>query len=224
MFDRIREKVKRNDGEIMIEMTLIFVVVIYCIFFLLDLGMLTYHQEMLTATANEAAASVARTYHAKAEKDPFYAIMKPEGFKAVRPYRHFGEETIQKRVEKQGKTLGQYLLTKRVFPKIGTITEDNVMVECNRNALGMTYIEITLKCDYEPLLNLSGMLGGEDMEKRMITAKGTAICYDLIDELNEDALEYELYLKAAEIFNGTKTAEILDHVGNIISNITQIFS
>ena len=83
----------RDRGEVMIEAVFIIPIVLFCVMATLDMGMSLYHQEMVTASANEAAEAAARVYHSVGQKDPFFAITSRDDLKNMKQFRHLYRES-----------------------------------------------------------------------------------------------------------------------------------
>ena len=60
---------KREKGEMMVEASLVLTVVIVVIVSLAYLGLIMYHQTLITSTANQTASNIAQVY-SNSSKDP----------------------------------------------------------------------------------------------------------------------------------------------------------
>ena len=65
----MKRLLKREKGEVMVEASLVMTVVIVVIVTLAYLGLIMYHQTLITSTANQTASNIAQVY-SNSGKDP----------------------------------------------------------------------------------------------------------------------------------------------------------
>ena len=66
---------------------------------------------VVTAVADEAAASIANNYGAPG-REPFYSYIAPDDYSKADPYRYLNSKKLQNSVEKKGKWYASYSLAK----------------------------------------------------------------------------------------------------------------
>lgn len=205
---------RNEEGMIMVEAIYVVVITIVVIFFAVDAGIVFHNRLAVTASANEAASGVARIYSAL-DKEPFYGYMDPTDFKHISPYRYllYGDE-YKDVTERKAKWYGSYLVYNSEFAaQRSKDFDDDVVTQCSENAAGKQ-VHVTIRRKY-PMFDMNpAVFFGLDPEYE-VEATGTAICYDVIYQMNKTAFVDELQNAVADNAIG----EGIDHVLNIIGKI-----
>lgn len=222
---RERNREKGEDGMVMIEAVYVVVITIMVIFFAFNLAAVYHNRIVLTSAANEAAGSIGNSFGG-ADKDPFYAYMAPEDFKTLNPYRYFPvlndwNSRYNKRAKEKARAYAAYLVYESEFStdrEIGKLVDD-VTVKRDQNGLGMQVIHVTVKRTYPVFIMNPVSFFGLD-PKYEAEAAGTAVCYDVIYQMNAAAFVDELQKKAEEI----TVVKALDSVIGIIENVMKLWT
>lgn len=207
---------KSEDGMIMVEAIYVVVITIVVIFFAINVGVVFHNRMVVTAAANEAASGVARVYSGL-DKEPFYGYMAPVDFSHVSPYRYrFSYLTYNDVAERKAKWYASYLIYNSEFAAQRSKNFDDVVTKCAPNEIGQQVLSVTIKRKY-PMFDMNpAVFFGLDPEYE-VEATGTAVCYDVIHEMNAAALLSEIQLPDNAL-SGT-----IGHIMNIVDKIKGAF-
>lgn len=200
-----------EEGMIMVEAIYVVVITIVVIFFAINVGVVFHNRMVVTASANETAASVAEVYKAL-DKEPFYAYMDAEDFKHIDPYRYlkYGNTYITE-TEGKAKWYASYLIYNSEFAAQRSMNFDDIVTKCEKNKIGQQVLYVTIKRKY-PVFDMNPVaFFGLDPEYE-VEATGTAVCYDVIHQMNKTAFIDELQDKIADNVIGKTIDNILDTV------------
>lgn len=208
-----------ESGEVMVEAIYVVVIAIMVIFFAINVGVVYHNRIVVTAVANEAASGVAGVY-ARMDQEPFYAYMEKEDFKHIYPYRYrkYGDLTDSTAVGK-AKWYASYLVYESEFSTNKELDFSGISVECDDNGIGLKTLSVTVKRTYPVFImnpvSFFGLNPEYDAE-----ATGTAVCYDVIHQMNSIALADEIENKLGANIIGENIETIL----NIIDKIQEILN
>lgn len=212
---------------VMIEAVYVVIITIVIIFFIMNVGIVYYNRLVLTSIANEAATSVANIYGAP-DKDPFYAFMEPDDFKKINPYRYllFGSmynknSRYNQTIMKKSKAYAAYLIYESEFSaehsKQFSSEDSYVMADVTVNSdnmLGLQMLTVTVKRTYSVFdLNPVAFFGLNP--KYEASASGTAVCYDIVHQMNSVALLDEIETRIGKEM-------VIDSIGNVLGIIEKV--
>jgi len=211
-----------EDGMIMVEAVYVVVIAIMVIFFGFNVAVMYHNRIILTAIADEAAASVANTYGVPG-KDPFYSYMDEEDYKKWDPYRYltFGADMFNKAVEKKGKWYASYLVWKNEFRAEENMDFSGIKVNCKKNfASGVMQVTVEITRKYPAFTMNPVVFFGLEPEYTVNTT-GTAVCYDVVHQMNTIAYTSELLTKAETKIPGL---DILNAAMKVITSAKQYWN
>lgn len=211
------ERVKDEEGMIMVEAIYVVVITILIIFFAINIGIIYHNRIAVTASANEAASGVARIY-SRLDKEPFYAYMDKEDFKKINPYRYLRYEGAYTDVtERKAKWYASYLVYQSEFAVQKDMAFDGVVTSCEKNAIGQQMLSVTVTRKY-PVFDMNPVVFFGLDPQYEVSATGTAICYDPIYQMNQTAFVDEIQNTVMDHAIG----ETLGHVMNIIAKVRSV--
>lgn len=210
-------KKRSEEGVVVIEATYVVVVALLMIVFLMNAGVMYYNRMVVTAVADEAAASIANNYGAPG-REPFYSYIAPEDYSKADPYRYLNSKKLQNSAEKKGKWYASYSLAKDEWNTKKRTDFSDVTVEYGRNDMGLDTVTVSIQTTY-PVFVLNPMSFFGLDPQYSATAVGTAVCYDPIHEMNGVAFSNELKNKAIGM---SKIAGMLDKALGIIQKIVNL--
>lgn len=202
---------ENEEGMIMVEAIYVVVITIVVIFFAINAGVVFHNRMVVTASANEAAASVAGVYKAL-DKEPFYAYMDTTDFRHIDPYRYlkYGNTYITA-TESKAKWYASYLIYNSEFAAQRSMNFDDIVTKCEKNDIGQQVLYVTIKRKY-PMFDMNpAAFFGLDPDYE-VEATGTAVCYDVIHQMNKTAFVDELQDKIADNAIGHTIDNILDTI------------
>ena len=175
----MKRLLKREKGEVMVEASLVMTVVIVVIVTLAYLGLIMYHQTLITSTANQTASNIAQVY-SNSGKDPVTGYIDVSNLDNDGMVIKMKNQAYTDVITKKAEWYSRYRLAKGRFlkaeePKI------EVKIENKKGALLRAQVVVTVEVDYElPFVKLLGI------EKPTIRYKATgrADCYEILDYIN----------------------------------------
>lgn len=225
------KRMDRESGVVVIEATYVVVTAVLLIFFSINVAVIYHNRIAVTAAANEAASGVAQVYGCVG-KEPFYAYANPGYFRGRNVYRYldygleFSQDSLSLRsrlntaAEEKGKWYAGYLVSHMEYStakKEDRMDFDGVSVHCAQNGIGILTLTVTIRREYPVFIMNPVSFFGLDPEYT-VEASGTAVCYDIIHQMNAVAFTRELTKKLdpsediSEMMNNT-----LDLVRKIVS-------
>lgn len=189
-----------EDGMIMVEAIYVVVIAVIVIFFGFNVAIMYHNRILMTAIADEAATSVANTYGVPG-KEPFYSYMDEEDYKKWNPYRYliYGKDVFNKAVEKKCKWYASFLVSESEFRSGENMDFSGVKVKCGLNdKAGVMQVTVAIKREYPAFIMNPVSFFGLDPNYTVETA-GTAVCYDVIHQMNTVAFTNEIMSKAEDI-------------------------
>lgn len=197
MINNMREKTDRESGVVVVEATFVVVIAILIFFFTVNVSVVYHNRLVATAVANEAASGVAEVYGCVG-KEPFYAYTDSGYFKGRNIYRYLDERLsaesgelalrlkINTSAEEKGKWYASYLISHTEFnsaDKARKMNFDDIVVECGKSEHGINVLTVTIKREYPVFIMNPVSFFGLD-PTYTVKAKGTAVCYDVIHQIN----------------------------------------
>lgn len=176
MFRGFLKDIKKQNGEVMLEASIILVSVIILLMVMLSLSFMFYQEAMMTSVANEIAADIAKNY-----KLPTLDIGDNEpkigDIESVKMYRlSFGVNKLENLHEERAEDYAEWRI------KLATLglNPGDVDVKCEiiRSGIGRAYAKVTVKQTTD--FFLSGIL-----DYTGITEKNTAFGATAYAECND---------------------------------------
>lgn len=197
MINNMREKTDRESGVVVVEATFVVVIAILIIFFTVNVSVVYHNRLVATAVANEAASGVAEVYGCVG-KEPFYAYTNSGYFKGRNIYRYLDTNGLRLKIntsaEEKGKWYASYLISHTEFnpaDKARKMNFDDVVVECGKSRHGINVLTVTIKREYPVFIMNPVSFFGLD-PTYTVKAKGTAVCYDVIHQINAVSFAREI--------------------------------
>ena len=207
-------KQSEESGLVMVEAIYVVVIAIMVIFFAINVGVVYHNRIVVTSVANEAASGVAGVY-AGLDKEPFFAYMEAEDFRHIDPYRYRAyNDAIKTATEQKAKWYASYLVYESEFTTDKGMDFSGIDVTCADNEIGLKILTVTVKRKYPVFIMNPVFFFGLDPEYEA-EATGTAVCYDVIHQMNSIAL-------ADEIENKLGDNVIMESVGKILDIVDKV--
>lgn len=209
---------EKEDGMIMIESIYVVVTAIMIIFLSINFGVLYHNSMVLSAVANETANGIGELF-GSISKEPKYAYTSNRYFVKRDVYRSMNIGKLQRVAERKAKWYCASLLDQaEIAPKNAQNFQDSINVSCEKNELGEYAVNVYLKREYPVLIPAASAFFGLDLDYTL-EAQGTAICYDLMAQMNGRAFVMELQNK---IDNSNSFTRIGDKLLEIIYQIINL--
>lgn len=210
---------KDERGEMMVEGSIALLVSIFVFFFLLNISVAVYHQEIVTIEANRVATDVANAF-GEAKKDPLYEFQDPSYFKKCYPYRYLKNNgtDYEKQIKKKAKWYAGYCLSKHEFGEEVSGNWDNVKVTVSTNSLGMKILTVDITREYKAFaLAPMGIFGINNTYK--VSATGKAVCYDIVHDMSNAELYHDV---KSQIIGSFALTDGLSNVEAIIDQVKSL--
>lgn len=185
---------KSEQGETVVEASLVFPVVLFVIFFLIYVGFIMYQQTILTVIANDTAASIGQVYATPA-RDPFVGYTDTTALANTKLYRSIydavdgalngGQSEVESDNQEKGNWFARYrLISHRLFKESGDM-KVNVTFENRPDSLFQKVVVVELETTYSvPIVRLLGIQN----DTIRYTAEGRATTYDILDTASTASL------------------------------------
>jgi hypothetical protein len=215
----LKEIMENGDGEsgvVMIEAVYVVVIAVLIIFFTINVGVIYHNRIITTSAANESANGVAEVYGCTGA-EPFYAYVSPEYFKGRDVYRYLfdGKNKLNSTAVQKGKWYAGYLISELEFSAEHNMDFSDVTVCCEKNDIGAQTISVTIKREYPVFIINPASFWGLD-PRYNVEAVGTAVCYDIIHQMNAVSFVHEIEDTADGM---TALTSILDTILDIIDKL-----
>lgn len=221
------EKRKKDKESGLVEIEAIYVVVIsiLMIFFTMNVGVVYHNRMLVTAIADEAAASVAEVYGCIG-KEPFYDYVGADYFEGRNVYRYLfgGKERLNTAAVDKGRWYASYLIYESEFAKErSTDFLNDIQVKCDENEIGIRTLSVTIEREYPVFILNPASFWGLDPH---YTAKatGTAVCYDVIHQMNTVSFTQEIIHRVDSGLGLTKMTELLNDALELVRRIVNLVS
>lgn len=214
----MKRVIKNQNGMIEIEAIFVIVVWMNIIFFLMNLGVIVYQQMNVFVAANEAAANAAESYSIL-KSDPFIHQVTVEDIKNRSPYRYWDSLTYENWIEDKAEWYACFRVKGNEFSEDETGGFDNITTNFKKEK-GMRILEVDVSREYSVLILNPMVVFGID-PKYTVSAKGSAVCYDVIHDMNMIAWEKEVedYVGGMTLL-GKTVSNFIKFVGKLVDCFT----
>ena len=205
---------KDSSGEVVVEAMILVIIIIYAIFFTINVACVYYNRITVVAVAQEAASEPGAVYGSE-KREPFVGYASINFFENRNIYRYFGFNTsLDTQTEYKAKWYGSYLLYTNEFSAAHESgLSDYVVTQCETNdKLGCTVINVTIEKEY-PLFIANPMRFFGIDPKYTCSATGSAVCYDPIHQMNIMSLCDEFAQGVNGMFTVTENLNGLEEKG-----------
>ena len=172
---------KREEGEVIVEASIVISITIVFITALMYIGMYIYHQTNMQVIANDTASSIAQVY-SSTYKDPLYGYVSESEFYKTNLYRNLTNvftNTLDNTNERKGEWLAYYRLKK--WKMLSNQNPDvDVEIIHKKGTVVKQQVVVTIKDKIE--LPLTRLWGSDS--KANIVVEGRAECMDIVDYIN----------------------------------------
>ena len=201
---------KREDGEMIIEASIILPLILILYGVLMMLVLLMYQKIVVSVTVNEAASSIASVY-SDPLKDPKYGYIAVEDINTHNYlYREIFGNSLQISNERKAEWYTYYLLEKRRLLKAGKVKVSSE-IKKKKNALIQKNLYVTATEEFT--VPLVGVFGIDN--KVTFSATGCAECDDMISYMNLTKFAWD-QIDDLNILNDSKTVKMIQSAIEII--------
>ena len=204
----VKNMKREEKGIVMVEAVYVVVIAVMIIFFTVNVGVFYHNKLVLTSVANEAANGIAEVYGCIG-KEPFYAYTSPGYFGGRNVYRYLiTKGQLKETAEKKGKWYASYLTSELEFSSKKDMDFSDIKVQCTESDFGVQEIKVTVTREYPVFILNPASFFSTDL-KYEITAEGTAVCYDIIHQMNSMSLIKEFQNNADSKFLVTSSFDTI---------------
>lgn len=175
---------KKENGEVMLESLIVYLVTFTLLFLVLALMMLTYQKMTIKTIASDTAVKIAQNIR-YSEIDVEDGIYTEEDIKALKPYRYLfgGIQSKQSELSDVSKDFALSRLMKTTFNGVVTESNTKITVKISSDGPALRHITVTISGEYKlpfdemfDFFNLSQIKTFEFSEN--------AECVDILDYIN----------------------------------------
>lgn len=171
-------KNKRENGEVVVEASIIVTLVFIVISIMFYIGMVLYQQTAISVVANRTATNISQVY-SNTLRDPFTGYIDPDNAYQSITYSNMKTDAYLDSIKQKGTAFVQYRLTKsQIIPAVDREVDVQVVNKPNEILKGQIVVSITDTYDV-PLIGFFGLDGGISFK-----ATGRADCVDYLEYLN----------------------------------------
>lgn len=191
----IMKEIRSEEGMVMVEAIYVVVIAIMIIFFTINIGSVYYNRIAMTAAANEAAAGVASNYGSP-NKEPFFNYTGTTDLYLTNPYRYWisGEKSLDQIAQKKAKWYAGYLVSEMEFFKRSNMDFSGIQVSVEENDAGSRNVTVSVKRKFDVFAVNPFLFFGLNPQYE-VQVTGSAVCYDVIHEMNNIAFVDEMQKK-----------------------------
>lgn len=172
-------KKRKDSGEVVVEASIVVSIALIFLTVMLFIGIVLYHQTMLTSVANKTAASVAQLY-SNSSKDPFTGYIDDDSIYQAITYSDFKTDGYIEEIEAKANALAKYRLLSSSMLKAEIVDVDVQLVAKPEEVLKSQLI-VTIKGRYNvPLVGFFNI--GDGTTEFSVT--GRADCFDILEYVN----------------------------------------
>ncbi len=171
-------KLKDENGEVVVEASLVVTLVVIFISVMFYIGMILYQQSLVSIMANKTASDIAQVYSNNL-KDPFTGYVDPDSVYQSVTYSNMKTDAYMDLITQKANTLAFYRLKSARILTTGETSVDVQIVQ-KPNDLLKSQVVVTVHDKYElPLVSFFGV-------NNILTfsAIGRADCVDILEYLN----------------------------------------
>ncbi len=170
-------KNKRENGEVVVEASIIVTLVFIVISIMFYIGMVLYQQTAISTVANRTATNISQVY-SNTLRDPFTGYVDPDNAYQSITYSNMKTDAYLDSIKQKGTAFAQYRLKKsQIIPAVDREVDVQVVNKPNEILKGQIVVTITDTYDV-PLVGMFGL----DSELTF-TATGRADCVDYLEYL-----------------------------------------
>lgn len=170
-------KNKRENGEVVVEASIIVTLVFIVISIMFYIGMVLYQQTAISTVANRTATNISQVY-SNTLRDPFTGYVDPDNAYQSITYSNMKTDAYLDAIKQKGTAFAQYRLKKsQIIPAVDREVDVQVVNKPNEILKGQIVVTITDTYDV-PLVGMFGL----DSELTF-TATGRADCVDYLEYL-----------------------------------------
>lgn len=170
-------KNKRENGEVVVEASIVVTLVVIIITVMLYIGMLLYQRTVVSIIANQTAQNISQVY-SNTFRDPFTGYIDPDCAYQSVTYGNMKTDAYLDTLRQKGTAFTQYRLKKSQILSAAD-REVNVQIVDKPNEILKSQIVVTVTEKYD--VPLVGMFGVDN--KLKFGAVGRADCVDYLDYL-----------------------------------------
>lgn len=171
-------KNKRENGEVVVEATLVVTLVVVFVTSMLYIGMILYQKTLVSIMANQTAANIAQVY-ANNLKDPFTGYIDAEKVYQSITYTNMKDDAYIDVLEQKANVFAKYRLKSGKILASG-VTDVEVQIVKKPHEILKSQIVVTIHDQYDmPLVGMFDTNGLVDF-----TASGRADCVDILEYIN----------------------------------------
>ncbi len=171
-------KNKKNSGEMVIEASIVVTLTVMLITVMLCIGMVFYHQTMVSVMANQTASNIAQVY-SNSLKDPFTGYIDHDRVYQSVSYTNMKDDAYKEILERKADAFAKYRLKTSSFLAAETTSVDVEVIQ-KPNELLKSQIIVTIRSKYD--VPLVGFFGQDGLIN--VAASGRADCVDLIEYMS----------------------------------------
>lgn len=169
---------ENQRGEVMLEAAIIFVPVLILLMVMLSLSFFFYQEAMMTSTANEIAADIAKNYKFSTMRIGQGNITL-QNIEDANMFRlTFGKSNMAKEHRGRAETYGEIRIAAAT---LGLNPGDiNISCEVNGSGIGRAYVKVTVSQESDYFLSGIMDMVGITEENNMFSSTAYAECVDLL--------------------------------------------
>ncbi len=171
-------KNKKENGEVVVEASIVVTLVMIIITVMLYIGMILYQQTLVSVMANQTAANIAQVYGNNL-KDPFTGYVDPDRVYQSITYSNMKTDAYMDVIEQKASVFSKYRLKSSRILATGT-TSVGVEVVKKPNELLKSQIIVTIRDRYD--MPLVGLFGTDGLVE--FGSIGRADCVDILEYIN----------------------------------------
>lgn len=171
-------KNKRENGEVVVEASIIVTLVMVVITIMIYVGMTMYQQTLVSVMANQTASNIAQVYSNNI-KDTFTGYVDPDKVYQSITYGEIKTDAYMDVVEQKASVFAKYRLkSSRILAAENTSVEVDIVKKPNE--LLKSQVVITIRASYDvPLVSMFDTEGLLEFE-----SSGRADCVDILEYIN----------------------------------------
>lgn len=211
--NKMRNRLKKNSGEVMIESLVVYTITIFLLFFILALFSALYQRWNVQTIANESATRYAQTYRFD-NKDVSSGYITKDQLTEVKDYRYVGD-SLEISAKNEIISYAKNRLKKTTYTQ--DVIEPRIDVKVVKDDVSRRHVEVTIEGEYYvpfgEALNYFGM--NENLKYKTVAY---AECVDLVDYIN--TTDYINNQVESNVFN----SGIVKAIDSVLSLLTNIFT
>lgn len=213
--ETLREKIKQQRGEIMLEASIILVSVLLLLLALLSISFFFYQESLMNTVANEIASDVARNLKYTETLKVGATEITPDDVMDTHMFRmSFGQSTVAADQAQRGKEYAQW----RVPQASLGLNPGELDVDCQveYTGIGRAYVKVTVSQRTDFFLGGVLDLLGVTEERELFSATAYAECMDLMAYTS--MVNFTMY--AGEVLDESGFGSI-GHLYNSVKDLAQ---